>query len=231
MIDFKKATADFKTLPAVHQLFVLHIDSLGEVTSRFEKALPLPTANSKPGAGATPLHFRIGEFRKQGDQQVTIRGDLYEQTQANVLSYYSSWQLKLSPAEDGYSISTSTVYPLPKLIPDLTGATPGNTYGKVFLNPVSDYDKFEYAGSRNPVLIYSGVDESKAPILILRKVNILNGQKAYLLVMNGKKGAEVLPLFNTVKNQASEIFILENRFISFIGDPENKGYTLKKKTL
>lgn len=231
MIDFKKATADFKMLSASHQLFVLHIDSLGEVTSRFEKALPLPLAGAKAGTGGTPLHFRIGELGMQGDKHLVIRGDLYEQKQANVMSYYSSWQLKLAPAEEGYSVSTATVYPLPRLIPNLIGTTPGNTYGRIFLNSVSDYDQFEYATPRNPVLLYSGLDANNAPLLILRSVNILSGQRTYMLVANGKKGAESRPLFSTAKNQASNLFVLEKRFISFVSDPGNTGYTLKINSL
>lgn len=231
MIDFKKATADFKTLPATHQLFVLHIDSLGEVTSRFEKLLPLPAAIAKPGAAATPLHFRIRELRKQTDKGFAVWADLYEQKQANVMSYYSSWQLKLAPVEEDYSISTSTVYALPKLVPDLMATTPGNTYGRIYLNSISDYDKFEYALPSNPVLIYSCLDADNNPLVILRKVNILTGQKSYLEVLSGKKGAEVKALFNSVKNQASGIYISGKNYISFISDPGNAGYTLKVNTL
>lgn len=231
MIDFKKATADFKTLSATHQLFLLHIDSLGEVTSRFEKALPLPAAVSKPGTAATPLHFKIRELNKQGDKGFMIWADLYEQRQANVMFYYSSWQLKLAPLEESYSISTSTVYPLPKLIPDLIGTTPGNSYGKVYLNSISGYDKFEYAFPSNPVLLHSISEAGSNPILVLRKVNILNGQKSYLEVLSGKKGAEVKVLLNTVKNQASDIYSSGSSYISFLCDPGNTGYTLKANPL
>lgn len=231
MIDFKKATADFKTLSATHQLFVLHIDSLGEVTSRFEKALPLPTAVSKPGTAATPLHFKIRELSKQNDKGFIIQADLYEQKQANVMSYYSSWQLKLTPVEESYSISTSTVYALPKLVPDLIGTTPGNSYGKIYLNSSSNYDKFEYALPSNPVLLHSRLDAGNNPILVLRKVNILNGQKSYLEVLSGKKGAELRALFNSVKNQASDIYIVGSSYISFLSDPGNTGYTLKISSL
>lgn len=231
MIDFKKATADFKTLSATHQLFVLHIDSLGEVTSRFEKALPLPASIAKPGTAATPLHFRIRELSKQTDKGFVVWADLYEQKQANVMSYYSSWQLKLVPAEEGYSISTSTVYALPKLIPDLIGTTPGNSYGKIYLNAISDYDKFEYTAPSNPVLLHSSLDAGNSLVLVLRKINILSGQKSYLEVLTGKKGAEVKALFNTVKHQASEVYILGSAYISFLSDPGNTGYTLNLNTL
>lgn len=231
MIDFKNATADFKMLSATHQVFLLHIDSLGEVTSRFEKALPLPANVSKPGTAGTPLHIRIREFAKQSDKGFRIGADLYEQKPANVMSYYSSWQVKLTPAEEGYSIQTSTVYPLPKLIPDLIGTTPGNAFGKIYLHSISDYDKFEYATPLNPVLIHSSADAENRPILILKKVNILNGQKSYLEVLTGKKGAEVKMLFGTVKNQASHIFIFENRYVNFVSDPGNTSYTLKVNPL
>jgi hypothetical protein len=231
MIDFQKATADFKTLSATHQLFVLHIDSLGEVTSRFEKLLPLPAATSKPGTGATLLHFRIREFGKQGDKGLMMWADLYEQKQANVMTYYSSWQVKLSATEEGYSIKTSTVYPLPKLVPDLIGTTPGNTYGKIYLNSMAGYDKFAYTHASNPVVVNSSMDANDFPILILKKVNILNGQKSYLEVLSGKKGAEVKALFNTAKNQASDVFIFGNGYVSFLSDAGNTGYTLKVNTL
>lgn len=231
MIDFQKATADFKTLSATHQLFVLHIDSLGEVTSRFEKLLPLPVATLKPGTAATPLHLKIREFNKQSDKGLMMWADLYEQKQTNVMTYYSSWQVKLLPAEESYSIKTSTVYPLPKLVPDLIGTTPGNAYGKVYLNAISDYDKFKYAHASNPVLVNSGMDANNLPILILKKVNILNGQKSYLEVLTGKKGAEVKALFNTTKNQAADVFMFENGYISFLCDPGQTGYTLKVNTL
>lgn len=231
MIDFKKGTADFKTLSATHRLFVLHIDSLGEVTSRFEKALPLPAAVAKAGAAANPLHFRIRELSKQTDKGFVIWADLYEQKQASVMSYYSSWQLKLVPADESYGISTSTVYALPKLIPDLIGTTPGNSYGKIYLSSVSGYDKFEYADPANPVLIHSSLDAGNNPVLVLRKINILTGQKSYLEVLTGKKGAEVKVLFNAVKNQASGVYVSGKSYISFLSEPGNTGYTLSVNTL
>ncbi len=231
MIDFKKGTADFKTLSATHQLFLLHIDSLGEVTSRFEKSLPLPAAIAKAGTAGAPLHFRIRELSQQHDKGFVVWADLYEQKQANVMSYYSSWQLKLVPAEEGYSISTSTVYALPKLVPDLVAITPGNSYGKIYLNSIFAYDKFEYAAPSNPVLLHSSLDAGNTPVLVLRKINILTGQKSYLEVLSGKKGAEVKALFNTVKNQASELYISGKSYISFLSDPENTGYTLRLNAL
>jgi hypothetical protein len=230
MIDFKTQRSDFKTLSAIHQLFLIHIDSLGELTSRFEKTVPMPVT-AKTGPAALPLHFKIREFNKQPNNSYSIWADLYEQQQPNVMSYYSSMELKLAPVEESFSVKTLTVYPLQKLIPDLLSTTKGNTYGRIYLNSAGDYDKFKYVNPLNPVVIGTGNDASNNPFYILKKVNILSGQKAYYEVFTGKKGAESKSLFNTVKNQSASLFMFGNSYISFISDPENTGYELKMNAL
>lgn len=227
MIRFKEGNSDFKTLATTHQLFLVHMDSLGEITTRFEKTLPLPATAAKPGAGAASTHFKIRTVTKQADNTYLLWADLYEQKQPKEFWYANSWQIKLSSAEERSSISTSSLYPLPRLVPDLINPAPGNTYGKVFLKSAADYDWFKYTTPQNPVVINTFTDGAGNPILLFRKVNILSGQRSYLEISTGKKGAESKTLLSSTKGQNSGIYPLGNSILCFTTDAAAQGFELK----
>lgn len=227
MLHFKDGNSDFKNLSSTHQLFLIHLDSLGEITTRFEKTLPLPAPAAKPGATVTSTHFKIRTFTKQADNTYLLWADLYEAKQPKELWYSNSWQIKLNAVEGNFSIKTSSLYPLPKLVPDLINPTSGNTYGKVFLKSAADYDWFKYTNPQNPVLLHTSTDAAGNPILLLRKVNILNGQRSYLEIFAGKKGAESKTLLSSAKGQNSAIYPLGNSILFFTTDAAGRSFELK----
>ena len=227
MIRFKEGTSDFKNLASTHQLFLIRIDSLGEITTRFEKTLPLAATAVKPGASIASLHVKIRTLTRQADNTYLMWADLYEHKQPKEFWYSNSWQIKLSPAEEGFRISSSSLYPLAKLVPDLINPTPGNTYGKVFLKSAADYDWFKYTVPQNPVLINTFMDAAGNPILLLKKVNVLSGQKSYLELFTGKKGPESKTLLSSAKGQNSGIYPLGNAILCFTTDAAARVFELK----
>lgn len=229
MIDFSAGTANFKDLPKVHQLFMMHIDSLGQVGQRFEKSLPLP-APATPGATGTGLHLKIGELQRL-QRDFILRADLYSQKSEKEFSYYSSSLIRLRADEDSYSVQTSTVYPLPKLIPNLVDNKPGNDYGRVTLNSVTYYDHFQSSKAAKPVLMQMKNDSAGNPVMVLRQVNVAAAKTRYLSVKTGKKGAEVGTILDSDPSKPGQLLTMGNNYFLVSFDPEKNIVVLTRKRL
>jgi len=231
MIDFKTQTADFKDAASTHQLFILRIDSLGEVSSRTEKPLSIPI-QAKPGAPVFPLHFKVRIFMKNADNSFSVSADIYEQTQPNVMTYYTSWPITFVPNEDGYIIKPSPFYISSKAIPGLISTTKGDVYGKFYINTISDYAKFKYTATPNSIVVKTGFDNLNNTFYILKKINILSGKRTFNDIFLGKKGLENKVILNAEKGQNVSLYFTGNQtYISFITNSLNTGYELKLSKL
>ncbi|MES2131574.1 MAG: hypothetical protein V4506_04435 [Bacteroidota bacterium] len=231
MIDFKNHTADFKTLSAAHQLFILQIDSAGEAVLRIEKPLPI-ILPAKPGVATLPLHFKVREFTKQADKSYNVIADLYEQTQPNIMCYSTSWNLSVIPKEEDYMIKAAPINSATKVIPDFISFTKGDTYGKIYLKDMGDYDKFKYTNPLNPVVVKTATDNTGNLFYVLKKTNILNGKKVFNYVFSGKKGLENKVLLSTEKGQNVAIYFIDKAsYISFVCNAAQTEFELKINNL
>ena len=230
MIDFKKNNSNFINLSKRHQLFLICIDSLGEVISKTEKliALPLQTNNQ---TFTTSYHLKIREFKK------TVSGfdvwaDMYEQTLPNTFVYFSSWHMDIIPNELDYDITPSRFLIATKAIPKFISYTKGDTYGKFMLNNMSDYDVFKYKKPLNPVIIKTAMDDLGNSFFILKKTDILLGTKKYNYVFLGKKGLENKVLLECAKDQKGDMyFIKQTNYISFTDNIEHTAFEFMLKEL
>ncbi len=231
ILDFKTQKADFKDAASTHQLFLISIDSSGEVTARIEKPLPIAPP-AKPGTLVLPLHFKVRTFTKNPNTGFNITADIYEQTKPDVMTYYTSWHITLMPNEDGYSIKPSAFYVCSKAVPGLISTTKGDANGKFYLNTVNDYDKFKYAAAHNSIIIKTGLDKLNNSFYILKKINILTGKRAFNYVFLGKKGLENKVILNAEKGQNASLYFTDDQtYMSFITSALNTGYELKLNKL
>lgn len=224
MIDFKKSRADFKTLPTTYSLFLVCVDSLGEISARTEKALSLPV-----GKGNAPLHPKVRSFIKTDKNNYDLWADLYEEQQPGTFCYYSSWSLRLRMENEALTITPSVVYPVPKLIPDLLKTPAGrnySNYGKLYLKSVSDYDKLLYQPAPNPVVAGSWHDAKGLPVLLLRKVTSPGGQSNWMKVYSNEKGAAVIPAFPVAKGQSAGLLLTGKGYILFGSDDAKHQFQL-----
>lgn len=74
-IDFKNKTSNFTTQAKNHKLFIVTIDSLGDVAQRVEKVFPLPI-QTKTQTGLQSFHLKIREFKKT-QMVVILYGQMY----------------------------------------------------------------------------------------------------------------------------------------------------------
>jgi hypothetical protein len=230
MIDFKNNTSNFINLSKRHQLFLICIDSLGEVISKTEKliALPLQTNNQ---TFTTSYHLKIREFKKT-NTGFDVWADMYEQTLPNTFVYYSSWHIDIAPNELDYDITPSRFLIATKAIPKLISYTKGDTYGKFILDNINEYDKFKYKKPLNPVVIKTAMDDIGNPFFVLKKTDILLGTKSYNYVSLGKKGLENKVILDCAKDQKGNIyFIKQAAYISFTSNLEYTAFELKINTL
>lgn len=230
-IDFKNKTSNFTSQAKNHKLFLLTIDSLGDVTQRVEKAFPLPI-QTKTQTGLQSFHLKIREFVKNTDNSYNIWSDIYEQTLPNVLTYYSSWQFNLTPNDVDYEVNRSAFTISSKVIPNFMSLAKGDNYGKYILNDIGDYDRFKYKKPLNEIVIKTGLDDLNNAFYVLKKTDILSAKKSYNYIFMGKKGLEYKTLLKSEQGQNINLFFIDKKsYISFITNIGNSDFELKNNTL
>jgi hypothetical protein len=231
MLDFKNKTSNFTNQAKNHKLFLVTIDSLGDVVNRVEKTFPLPI-QTKTQIGLQSFHLKIREFTKNADGSYSIWSDIYEQSQPNVFSYYSSWQFNMIPNDVDYEVVRTPFSISTKAILNFTSFTKGDTYGKFILNDIGEYDKFKYKKPLNEVVIKTGLDDLNNAFYVLKKTDILSAKKIYYYVYMGKKGLENKIIFKSEQGQHIDVFFTgKTSYISFITNIGNTDFELKVNNL
>jgi hypothetical protein len=231
MIDFKSKSSNFTNQSKNHKLFLVTIDSMGDVVSRVEKLFPLPV-QTKAGNVLQSFHLKIREFQKTKNDTYTIWSDLYEQTLPNVFTYYSSWHFEFIPNDVDYEVARSVFTIGSKAIPHFTNLAKGDTYGKFILNDIGEYDRLKYKKPLNDVVIKTGLDSLKNTFYILKKTDIVSSKKAYYYAFMGKKGLESKAILKSEQGQHINIFFSGVRtYISFLTNIGNTEFELKTNSL
>jgi hypothetical protein len=224
-------TFNFVNLSKTHKLFLITIDSAGEVIDRVEKLFALPLQINK-GSFVSSYHIKIREFKKVNTNSFDVWADLYELYDPNTLNYYSSWHIDISPDDVDYAITPSRFYIATKAIPNFLGFAKGDMYGKFHLDDIGDYDKFKYKAPLNPVVIKTNIDDVGNSSFVLKKTNISNATKAYYYVFMGKKALENKVLLRSEQGQSVNLFFIDKlHYISFITNVSNSDFELKLNAL
>lgn len=230
-IDFKNKTSNFTTQAKNHKLFLVTIDSLGDVTQRVEKIFPLPI-QTKMQTGLQSFHLKIREFNKNTDGSYHIWSDMYEQSMPNTFTYYSSWQFNIVPDDVDYTINRSTFTISSKVIPNFTSLAKGDNYGKYIMTDIGDYDKMKYKKPMNEVVIKTGLDELNNAFYVLKKTDILSAKKTYYRIFMGKKGLEYQAILKSEQGQNINLFFTDEKsYISFLTGIGNSDFEMKINTL
>lgn len=230
-IDFKNKTSNFTTQAKNHKLFLVTIDSLGDVAQRVEKVFPLPI-QTKTQTGLQSFHLKVREFNKHSDGSYTIWSDVYEQSLPNIFSYYSSWEFSLVPDDVDYTFNRSIFTISSKVIPNFISLAKGDNYGKYIMSDISDYDKMKYKKPMNDVVIKIGLDELNNAFYVLKKTDILSAKKTYNYIFMGKKGLEYKAILKSEQGQAINLFFTDKKsYISFITNIGNSDFELKVNSL
>ena len=230
-IDFKNKTSNFTTQAKNHKLFLVSIDSLGDVSQRVEKVFPLPI-QTKTQTGLQSFHLKIREFTKNSDGSYDVWSDMYEQSLPNIFTYYSSWNFNIVPDDVDYTINRTTFTISSKVIPNFTSMTKGDNYGKYMMTDIGDYDKFKYKKPVNEVVIKTGLDKLNNAFYVLKKTEILAAKKTYYYIFMGKKGLEYKALLKSEQGQNINLFFTDKKsYISFLTNIGNSDFELKVNTL
>lgn len=231
MLDFKKETYKFVNLSKQHKLFLITIDSSGEVITRAEKLFALPL-QTNTGKNLISYHVKIRDFKKINTNDFDVWADLYELTTPTVLSYYSSWHIDIKPDDVDYAFTPSPFYVCTKAIPKFISFDKGDSYGKFFLDKISDYDKFKYQKPLTPVVLKTAYNDNNNPYYILKKVNIANSTKNFNYVFIGKKGLENKVFLKSEQGQKADVFFTKGtNYISFTTNTANSEFELKINSL
>ena len=231
MIDFQEKKYNFLSLSKFHKLFLISIDSTGEVEKRSEKLFALPL-QLNTGKSVISYHIKVRGFNKINSTDFDVWADLYELVNPTTLAYYSSWHIDVKPDDVDYAFTPSPFMVATKAIPKFISFEKGDSYGKFFMNDIGDYDKFKYQKPMNPVVIKTALDDTRNSYYILRKINISNATKSYNYVFIGKKGLENKIFLKSEQGQkANVIFTKGLNYLSFTTNAANSEFELKQNTL
>jgi len=228
VIDFKTGSSSFINSEKKHKLFLVSIDSLGDIISKNEMALPIPIKVPQTKKTTSSYHLKVREFKKLSDGQLAIWADIFEQVKPAVFNYFTSWEFKLSRNETSYQIAPSTFSVCTSAINNFIGAQQTDYYGKWLLSNISDYDIFKCKPTSNHVVIRTGIDDTNQSFYILKKTDVTSGKKTYYHVFSVNNGLEYKVLLNSESGQHSNIYFLnKTQYISFLTNPENTLFELK----
>ena len=231
MIDFKNNTSNFTNQSKNHKLFLVTIDSLGDVITRAEKVFPLPI-QTKSANGLQSFHVKIREFKKIKNNNFDVWLDIYEQSKPLVFCYYSSWHIDISPDDVNYTFTPSSFYISTSAIPNYINFAKGDTYGKFILNDISEYDKFKYQQPLNQFIITTGLDDLNNSFYVLKKTDLMTATKSYNYVYLGKKGLENKIILKSEQGQKANIYFYKKfNYIRFTTNTANTEFELKLNNL
>ncbi len=207
VINFKTGQADFSSGARNHQLFVIKIDSLGDIVLRSEKPLPLPVPVTKAGAG-TSYHLKVRQLTPMPDKKIAAWTDLYEMGPDHVLRYYTSWYLGLDESDAGYEITPGKFSVCTSAVPGLISNTGGDMYGKFLLRNPAQYDQWLYARPLLPVVVQTALTATGDPVYTLLKKDLNAGIMTYYRVLPGKKGLVSETLLRSEKDRPARLFFI-----------------------
>lgn len=231
MMDFKNKTQNFTNQSKAHKLFLVCIDSIGDVITRAEKAFPLPI-QTKSVEGLKSFHVKVREFKKLKDNNFDVWLDVYEQSKPLQFCYYSSWHIDIAPDDVDYAFTPAKFFISTSAIPGYISFEKGDTYGKFILNDISEYDKFKYQKPLNPFVMNTQIDDLGNSSYLLKKTNLMSASKSYNYITMGKKGLENKVILKSEQGQKASIyFYKKNGYISFITNIANTEFELKLNTL
>lgn len=231
MADFKKGTSNFINLSKRHHLFLVSIDSMGEVLTKTEKLMALPIQTNKLNF-TTSYHLKIRSFIKNTDNSFDVWSDMYEQSLPNTFVYYSSWFISITPNELDYDFTPAKFMIASAAVKGLISYDKGDMYGKFELDNITQYDRFKYKQPLNSIIIQTKMDDIGNPNFVLSKTNILTGKKNYYNISIGKKGVENKIIENSDKLYKSAIYFTKpSTYIFFQTNSINTSYEMKLKDL
>jgi hypothetical protein len=231
MIDLKNKTSNFTNQSKAHKLFLVCIDSLGDVVTRVEKPFPMPI-QTKSIDGLKSFHVKVREFKKLKDNNFDVWLDVYEQSKPLMFCYYSSWHVSISPDDVDYAFTASRFLISTTAIPGYVGFAKGDTYAKFILSDIGEYDKFKYRQPLNPFVIKTDVDESGNSSYLLKKTDLMTATKSYNYIAMGKKNLENKVLLKSEQGQKASLFFYKKTgYISFTTNTANTEFELKLNTL
>lgn len=227
IVDFKNGNSNFKSVSKSHQLFLISIDSLGEIVSRTEKTLTLPIQPNKLNPSST-YHLKMNSFLKSADNNYTVWSTIYECKVPGILSYVSSWQFDIILTDIDYDITVSKFVNASSVLPNFISFDKGDPYGKFYLDSPKDYDRFKYKKLSNELLIKTGFDDMSNTFSILKKTTILKSACEFNYVSIGKKGLESKVLLKANSEQHPNLYFIKNmNYISVLSNVERTQIDLK----
>jgi hypothetical protein len=231
MIDFKTKTQNFTNQSKAHKLFLVCIDSVGDVVTRAEKQFPLPI-QTKSVEGLKSFHVKVREFKKLKGNNFDVWLDVYEQSKPLQFCYYSSWHVAIAPDDVDYAFTPDKFFIATTAIPGYISFEKGDTYGKFILNNISEYDKFKYQKPSNIFIITTGIDVLGNSNYLLKKTTLMTATKSYNYITMGKKALENKVILKSEQGQKANIyFYKKNGYISFTTNTANTEFELKLNAL
>lgn len=231
MIDIKNKTQNFTNQSKAHKLFLINIDSVGEITTRAEKVFPLPI-QTKSVEGLKSFHVKVREFKKLKDNNFDVWLDVYEQSKPLQFCYYSSWHIDIAPDDVDYAFTPSKFFISTTAIPGYISFEKGDTYAKFILSNISEYDKFKYQKPLNPFVLNTELDDLGNSTYLLKKTNLMSATKSYNYITMGKKALENKVILKSEQGQKASIhFYKKNGYISFTTNTANTEFELKLNNL
>jgi hypothetical protein len=227
-ISFENNTFNFTGLNKQNSFFFVMIDSLGEVTQREEKAVPLPIPPNPKSKQVYFYHLKPREIIKKSDGEYKIYCNLYKSTgQELVFLYETGWIINLTLSEMIVDLVPEKLFMNLSTLPNFLSTDPKEINGKFDLKTIAEFDKMLYSWPLADVEKFVGKDDLSNPKWILNRTDIKSTNTTFYLVKSGQKGLEHKVLLeNTKYNRPSVYRISNEKLILFNPSLDNSAFEI-----
>lgn len=213
-LNFKTEEHTFTNTQKKHILFIVNIDSTGNVVSRNEFLLPIPVTVDKSNMSMS-YHFKIRDVSEKNSNSFLLWADVFQLNSKNVLSYYSSWPIQLENAESNYQIYPGSFYSVQKTIPDLISVKSDQLFDKILLNNNHQYVQFLIKNPVKSPLLFSFLDKNNQALLVFSKKEIEKKEKDFICVFPNGKGISTKTLLENTSYSSQLFRVNEVKYIQF----------------
>jgi hypothetical protein len=231
-LDLAAKTFNFISLNKQNTMFFTLIDSMDQIITKQEKAIPIVLPPSQAKAKEVGQYqVRIKELKKDEDGNYKAYFDLYKSLGSTLSFLYETGGFfSFAISEAGLDLKQEKLYSNLATLPNLVVKDPKEITGKMELLSINEFDRFLYSWPITDVEKFYAIDELNNPKWILSKTDLKTTTTSFYQVGIGKKGIEHKVVLESSKYNHPNIYKVDDSKLILFNSDQGGAFTLNVLT-
>ena len=212
-------------------LYLLELDSLGEVNEKYEFKIPIadPKTNSKKTINN--YVFRVNEVVKNTNNKISIKADIFKNSDNSWCYWYTNSTIfNISQSEDGFVFEKNAIASNPLIERFYLTTDKLDMNGKLSVDSVKQFEKLFYKSLTFPVKQVFKADANGNDLWILAKSNSKNNSVTFSSLSPVKNIYQLSLLEELTKEKNPAFFNLRNDLFVISRQMDDTTYELRAYT-